>query len=115
MEGIEQVENLNKWVQKYYKTPLTDGEGLNKCLQKITAILYYLESLRSDVHDLWQSRVYELTNKEDLAVNRAENTAHKEIPEMYRLRHVMTAGYKITDAIRSNISYLKQEKLNSNN
>lgn len=114
MEGIKQIEQLNKWVQKYYNTPLEDGEGLNLCLQKITALLYYLETLRSEVHNNWQSKVYELTSNGD-SVARSENEAHVLHPEMYQLRHIMTAGYRIADAIRTNISYLKQEKLNSNN
>ena len=114
MEGIKQIEQLNKWVQKYYNTPLEDGEALNLCLQKITALLYYLETLRSEVHSQWQAKVYDLT-KEGESVARSENTAHVDIPQMYQLRHIMTAGYRIADAIRTHISYLKQEKLNSNN
>lgn len=110
---MEQIENLQKWVGLYYKCDPQDGEKLSLYLQKITGILFYLETLRSEYHDKWQSKVFDLTTKQGLAVNRAENEAHVLFPEMYTLRHIMTAGYKITDAIRTNISYLKSEKVNN--
>lgn len=112
---MEQIENLQKWVSLYYKADPQDGEKLSLYLQKITGILFYLETLRSEVHNQWQSKVFDQTTKHGVSVNRAENEAHVAFPEMYQLRHIMTAGYKITDAIRTNISYLKSEKLNVNN
>ena len=111
---MEQIENLQKWVGKYYKANPQDGEALSLYLQKITGILFYLETLRSEVHDKFQTKIFEQTTKHGVSVNRAENEAHVEFPEMYQLRHIMTAGYRITDAIRTNISYLKSEKQNSN-
>jgi len=112
---MDQIVNLQKWVSKYYKCDMQNGEELNLCLQKITGILFYLETLRSEVHDQWQNKVFDQTTKHGVSVNRAENEAHVLHPEMYQLRHIMTAGYRITDAIRTNISYLKSEKLNVNN
>lgn len=114
MEGQKQIEQLNEWVKRYYNANLQDGETLTLCLQKITALLYYLETLRSEVHDAFQSKIYELT-KEGNSVARSENEAHVELPQMYQLRHIMQAGYRIADSIRTQISFLKQEKLNANN
>jgi len=31
------------------------------------------------------------------------------VPEVYRLRKLTSAGYRVADAIRSNISFLKLE------
>lgn len=112
---MEQIKQLQKWVSLYHKANPQDGEALSLYLQKITGILFYLETLRSEVHDKFQTKIFEQTTKHGVSVNRAENEAHVEYPEMYQLRHIMTAGYRITDAIRTNISYLKSEKLNSNN
>ena len=83
-------------------------------LQKITGLLFYLESVRSSTHDLFETKVFNLV-KEKQSVSRAINEAHVEFPEMYQLRRIMDGGYRIVDAIRTNISYLKSEKQQSNN
>ena len=109
---MKELEKLNELVNEYYKCNLQDGDRLNYLLQKVTGLLYYLETVRSEVHDHFQSAIYEKV-KDKKSVARAENEAHVENPQMYQLRRVMDAGYRIVDAIRSNISYLKMEKQNS--
>lgn len=108
MEELKQIDQLNSYVNRYYKSSLDNGQELNYLLKKITSLLYFLETVRSDVHSAWQDKVYELT-KDGGSVNRAENEAHVSYPQMYQLRHIMTAGYRVCDAIRTNISYLKSE------
>ena len=107
------IEDLNKYVKKYYKSNLQDGNELSMLLQKITGLLYYLESVRSSTHDLFETRVFNLV-KEKHSVSRAINEAHVEYPEMYQLRRIMDGGYRVVDAIRTNISYLKSEKQSIN-
>lgn len=105
----KQIEDLNAYVNRYYNCNRQDGNELSLLLQKITALLYYLESVRSDVHDLYENKVYELV-KDGSSVARAINEANVEYPQMYQLRRIMSSGYRIVDAIRSNISYLKSER-----
>lgn len=109
-----QIEDLNKYVNEYYKSNLQDGNELSMLLQKITGLLFYLESVRSSTHDLFETKVFNLV-KDKHSVSRAVNAAHVEFPEMYQLRRIMDGGYRVVDAIRTNISYLKSEKQNSNN
>jgi len=106
---MKELEDLNRYVNEYYKCNLTDGERLNVLLQKITGLLYYLETVRSDVHDAFESHVFNMV-KEKQTVARAINEAHVVYPQMYKLRRIMDAGYRISDAIRTNISYLKKER-----
>lgn len=108
----KQIEELNKYVNEYYKCNLQDGEQLSTLLQKITGLLYYLETVRAETHDLFETKVFNLV-KEGATVARATNEANVAYPEMYQLRRIMDAGYKITDAIRTNISYLKSERQSS--
>lgn len=110
---MKELKDLNKYVNEYYKCNLSDGNQLSKLLQKITGLLYYLESVRSEVHNAFESHVYEMV-KDKKTVSRAVNEAHVTYPQMYQLRRVMDAGYRIADAIRTNISYLKSERVNSN-
>ncbi len=112
MNHQKQIEDLNHLVNEYYKCNLSDGDKLTTLHQKITGILYYLETLRAEVHDAFQSSIYELV-KEKKSVARAENESHVKYPEMYQLRRVMDAGWRVADSIRTNISYLKNERNSS--
>lgn len=110
----DKIEDLNTYVDTYYESNLQDGNELSMLLQKITGLLFYLESVRSSTHDLFETKVFNLV-KEKQSVSRAINEAHVEFPEMYQLRRIMDGGYRVVDAIRTNISYLKSEKQQSNN
>lgn len=112
-EAAEQIETLNSYVNKYYNCDRTNGNELSLYLQKITALLYYLESVRSQIHDLYEKEVFELV-KSGNSVARSVNEANVKHPMMYQLRRIMDGGYRIADAIRTNISYLKSEKQTSN-
>ena len=111
---MKEIETLNKYVNKYYNSNLQNGNELNELLQKITGLLYYLETVRADTHNEYELMVFDLV-KQKFTVSRAINQANVEYPLMYQLRRIMDAGYKITDAIRTNISFLKSEKINTNN
>lgn len=106
---MKEIEDLNKYVNQYYKCNLQDGNELNFLLQKISGLLYYLESVRSSLHDEYESFVFDQV-KQKKTVARAINEANVAYPQMYQLRRVMDAGYRITDAIRTNISFLKKER-----
>lgn len=109
MTGLEKALNhLTEQVKLYRELDSMDGEGMVKCLQQISATLYYLETLRSDFHKAWQKIVNELVIKGD-TVSRAENHAHVHIPELYKLRHIMSSAYVVCDAIRSQSSWIKME------
>ena len=108
----KQIDDLAKCVNRYYNCNLQDGNELSELLQKITGILFYLETVRCEIHDLYENRVFQLV-KDGNSVARAINEANVEYPTMYQLRRIMESGGRIVDAIRTNISYLKSEKVNS--
>jgi hypothetical protein len=109
---MKELEKLNDYVNQYYKCNRQDGETLMMLLQKITALLYYLETVRSEIHDAYESKVFELV-KDGATVARAVNEANVTYPQMYQLRRIMDGGYRVVDAIRTNISYLKSEMQSS--
>lgn len=108
---MKELEQLNKYVNQYYNCNLQDGNKLSELLQKITGLLFYLETVRAEIHNEYETKVYELV-KQKMTVSRAINEANVLYPQMYQLRRIMDAGYRITDAIRTNISFLKSEKKN---
>ena len=108
-----EITKLNGYVNEYYECNLQDGNQLSMLMQKITGLLYFLETVRSQTHDQFETKVFNLVKKKS-SVARAVNEAHVEFPEMYQLRRIMDGGYRIVDAIRTNISYLKSERQSSN-
>ncbi len=103
------IDKMNNLVNQYHKMKTVDGNELAFILKDFVSALYYLETIRAETHDRFQTRVKELIN-EGNSVGRSENLAHVEHPDMYRLRRIMDAGYEVVGAIRSNISFLKHEQ-----
>lgn len=108
---MKELDKLNRYVNEYYNCNRQDGEKLLMLLQKITALLYYLETVRGEVHDAYEGKVFELV-KDGQSVARAINEANVTYPQMYQLRRLMDGAYRVVDAIRTNISYLKSEMNN---
>lgn len=108
------LAHVTEQTKIYRETQITNGEQLNECLQQIAATMPYLETIRADYHKEWQGIVFKEVLS-GLSVARAENEAHVKVPEMYLLRRVMDAAYEVLNALRSNISWVKQERVNSGN
>jgi len=109
---IDSLNTITACIKEYEQSDLIHLERLNNLLKVLTSNLYYLESQRADYHAKFQSIIHTLT-KEGKSVSRAENEAHTRVPEMYLLRRTLDAAYRCADAIRTNISYMKNEKRNS--
>ena len=110
---IEQLKEVNKVIEWYDNSDIKHLYHLNNALKRLTANLFYLEEERAKCHQEFQKIIYDLTSKK-MTVARAENVAHVQVPEMYMLRRVMNAAYRVADSIRTNISYMKSELSNTN-
>ena len=110
----EQLNNLNGFVNEYYKCNLQDGATLNRLMQKIGGTLYYLTTKRAEYHDLYENLLKELIDS-GMAVNKAQNECNVRYPEMYRLRRTLESAESIHRALSVHISYLKAEMRNLNN
>ncbi len=91
------------------KLVFEDIQVLNGLLKNLSGDLFFLEKYRDDYARKYNSLMYGFT-KDGSSVSGAEIKAKEQVPELYMLRRIMTAGYKCQDAIRTNISYLKTEK-----
>lgn len=110
----DKLENLRTYIEAYNDTASNDGNALNEILKLITIELSYLEPIRADFKHKFESLVYELTKDKKMTVARAVNEAETKYPELYLLRRVIDNAYRICDAIRTNISFLKSERQNYN-
>jgi hypothetical protein len=114
MTNFEQtLQKLTEYIQAYDDISLNDGENLNYLLQKINTSLFYLENERSNFKKQYEMKVFDLTTNHKMTVSRAINFAEVDVPELYMLRRIMDSAYRCSDAIRTNISFLKYEKRNA--
>lgn len=97
------------YVDSYDQVALNDGESMSQILQKLTVTLFYLETERAGFKKQFEQIVYDLTS-DKMSVARALNIAETKVPELYLLRRVMDSAYRVCDAIRTNISFLKNER-----
>lgn len=107
----KELEQLSNYVQEYKSVSLStaDGHKLNRLLKDISTTVYYLQGERVKYKDMHEDRLFELVNREGYNVNRAENICNKEIPELHKLTTILKEATRVSDAIRTNISYLKHE------
>jgi hypothetical protein len=108
------LEHLTKNIQEYRSMEVLEGNRLNVLLQQITGTLFYLEGKRSDYYQAWTANVNSLI-LEGNSVARSTTQADEYIPELYMLRKIMSSAYEVVGAIRSNISWLKTERINTTN
>jgi hypothetical protein len=91
------------------KLVFQDAEQLSVLLKDISANLFFLETHRDNAAREFNTVLYnEIKNGN--SVSGSEIVAKQRVPELYQLRRLMTSAYKVQDAIRTNISFLKQER-----
>jgi len=105
-ESLQAIERVADW---YKNAKGASPEQLLEALRVVTSHLFTLETERANYHKLYEDIIFDKTKDGD-SVARATNAAEVEVPELYMLRRIMEASYKMADAIRSQISYLKHEQ-----
>jgi len=106
------LERIAELIEEYNKTNIFDGNKLNEQLKELTSRLYYIETIRTKAHEDYE-KVIHTKVAEGFSVARATNQANIEVPEMYQLRRLLESGYRVVDAMRTNISFLKSEMYNT--
>lgn len=100
-------------IEEFRETKNPTGEQLTAWLKNLSAWLFYLEEKRSKYHDNFELILHSQT-KEGVSVSKAKNIAEVQVPELYMLRRQMDAAYRVCDAQRTYISWIKSEKKHSN-
>lgn len=86
-----------------------DTEVLSGMLKNLSSDLFFLEKYRDEYARKYNAILY-TEIKEGKSVSGADIIAKERVPELYQLRRLMTSAYKVQDAIRTNISFLKNER-----
>ncbi len=106
---MKTLDEVTKIIEAYGSPKkMPDGHTINEYLRKLTTRLYYLETLRTEAKQKHDAIIFQAVNEGE-SVARASNKADNEVPELYLLRRILESGYRCSDAMRSNLSYLKKE------
>lgn len=97
---------INKAVDDYNTLQLKQITEQSEILRRLTTNLYWLEEHRIQAHKKWHSIYFQSTGKTNAA---KEREADNKCPEIYQIRRITTAAYKVVDSIRSTISAYKRE------
>lgn len=109
----ETLKEITDLVEEYKLMTSLDGHRLNSILQGITTRLHNLERIRSDYKNDYENLVHMGVKNGD-SVARSTNDANVNVPQIYLLRRIMDSSYRVCDAIRTNISFLKSERSHIN-
>jgi len=82
-------------------------------MKDMSSILFYLTTEQVKAHELWNKKMY-LGTQAGSSVAAQTIICDKEVPELYMLRKIIHAGYKELEVMRSSLSYLKSERVNTN-
>ena len=99
------LERIKEIIKEYKNTDVFDGVKLNEQIKELTSRLYYIETLRTKAHQDYERVIYGKV-KEGFSVARATNEANNVVPKMYEYRRLLESGYRVVDAMRTNISFL---------
>jgi len=105
------LERIAELIEEYNNTNIFNGNKLNEQLKELTSRLYHIETMRTKAHEDYEKFIHTKVS-EGFSVARATNEANIEVPEMYQLRRLLESGYRVVDAMRTNISFLKSEMYN---
>jgi len=108
MKALETLEKVNALVQSYEATS-DDAVTLIEIQQSLSCNLQYLVNLKVDIHEAYQKYVFNLVSTEKVSIANAKTRADIQYPELYRIKSIIDASYKVLDTIRTHISFLKAE------
>lgn len=107
MKELDEImHSLDQAVEMYENRPLDDLIHLSEILKKVDINLYALEKHRIEAHRKF-NEIYFTCNQTSNAAR--EKWAENQAPELYMIRRIMTAGYKLRDGIRSQIGIYRKE------
>ena len=102
---INHLNKVTELIDKYNSLTVNSGGELSDILRQLTCELFYLEKYRSDYHTEHNKIMLDFKG----SVSASLILANNKVKELYMLRRVMNAAYRVVDALRSNISYIKKE------
>ena len=92
----EVLANITDIIEWYNKEQRDNPHDLIKAMRKLTTNLYTLETYRADYKKSFETVIFNAVKNGD-SVARASNKAEIEVSELYMLRRIMEAAYRVSD------------------
>jgi len=102
----EILETINNSVIRYETCKLSFTQDQSEILRDISTAMHWLAEHRIEANKDW---MYAYFNSKEKSAAAKEREADFKVPEMYKIRHLMTSTGKVMDSIRSTISTNKQQ------
>lgn len=110
-------ESLNKItiaIDHYENDDDANPFDLVEYLRVISTHLFRLEVIRCQYRERFEKIRFEQISEGNSAA-KATNYAEVKVPELYMLRHIIGQANRVCDSIRTHVSLLKSENINSVN
>lgn len=102
MKTLEAIlSDINEAVERYEIKKLSLTKDQSEILQVLSANVYFLTQYRIEYHKEWMREYFECNATSAAA---KERHADYHVPELYTIRHVMSAANKVIDSLRTTIS-----------
>lgn len=95
------LEKINNAIDRYEVCKLSFTQEQSEILRDLSTGLYYLSEHRIKANEDWVRAYFESNATSSTA---KEREADSKVPELYKIRHFMTSGYKVLESIRSTLS-----------
>lgn len=102
----DHLNNITTTIETYNNLSAPDAVSVSGLLKELSSELFYLEKHRADYFNKHAAIMFE----EQSSAAKAKIKADHEVPEIYLLRRIMNAAYRVCDSMRSTISSLNKEK-----
>lgn len=114
MKLDEVLTECTNTVDAWRQTEFDNIDQTSSLMKDMALVLYELARHKDKYKKLWNAKCYFLINEEGRTGTAAEKVANEEVPELDTLRLIMKVGKDCLDVMRSQISYLKTDQLNTN-
>ena len=102
----DHLNRITEIIDQYNTLAIPDALTVSGLLKQLTSELFFLERHRANYYQMHNAIMF----LEKGSVAAAKIKADFETPEIYMLRRIMNAAYKVTDSMRSTISTLNKER-----
>jgi len=105
MKPLEEIlEKINKSISEYETKKLSFTQEQSEILRDLSVNLHWLAEHRIYYHNQWLGVYFETKGSNASK----ERESDYKVPELYKIRHLMSSGYKVLESLRSTISANKQ-------
>lgn len=101
MRKLEDIlTEISNCIDRYQTCKLSFTHDQSEILRDLSTLLFQLSEHRVKFHEDWMQIYFETSGSNPTK----EREADYQVPELYKIRHFMTSGYKVLESLRSTIS-----------